>query len=110
MRLRPTLTTALTIAALTLTACGTSTDSGDNPATTTIVETTRAATPDDLTDLTFQITWGQAAESERDNLCDALTLLGPEQAAAQMQDGAGGSAELDWDRMAELLGDECAAR
>lgn len=109
MRLRlllPTLTAGL----LALTACGSETTP---PADATVTEPAPGLTPDDtddLTDLTFQITWAQASEPEKDDLCTSLTLLGPEWAADEMQAGADSSTDLDWDRMTELLGDECALR
>lgn len=111
MRLRHLLP-AIAATSLALTACGTS----GTPAaetTSTITTPAPAPTPDDLadqTDLVFDITWAQAAEPDKDELCAALALYGPEFAATAMQNGADGSTDLDWARMAALLGDECDAR
>lgn len=111
MRLRHLLP-LLATSALTLTACGTSTEPAAET-TSTITTPTPGLTPDDLTDqtdLVFTITWAQADEPDKDELCAALALYGPEFAATAMQNGADGSTELDWARMADLLGDECDAR
>lgn len=106
MRLRLVLPT-LAAAMFALTACGSS--SAPTPAVD-INQPAPSLTPDDQTGLVFDITWAQASETDRDDLCTALAIYGPDFAADEMQNGAGGSTDLDWDRMAELLGNECDAR
>lgn len=111
MRLRTTLAAITAVAALALTGCATS----STPAThasraSDINQPDPGLTPDDITGLTFEITWGQASETDKNDLCNALAIYGPKFAADEMRNGADGSTDLDWDRMAELLGDKCDAR
>ncbi|MGW2938605.1 hypothetical protein ACWDA7_44140 [Streptomyces sp. NPDC001156] len=122
MRIRHAVAAVLTTAVLALTAaCSSDTGTGTATATATATGQAPAAKPaadtnrprpaqTDLTDLAFQITWDQDTESQKDDLCTALALYGPESAAKEMQTGAHGSTALDWDRFAELLGDRCDAR
>jgi hypothetical protein len=108
MRLRPILTAALL--ALTLTACGSTEDT--RPSTST-VEPAPGLTPDDLADHTrdtFTLTWATATETDKDTYCASVNLLGPDQAADEMRNGADGNTGLDWPLMAELLQAECALR
>lgn len=112
MRLRRTAAAILTAAALALTAACSSdtTPAAGTSRAADINQPAPALTPDDRTELVFNITWAQSSETDKDDLCAALALYGPDFAADEMQDGAGGSTDLDWDRMAELLGNECGAR
>jgi hypothetical protein len=98
---------ALTTAAL-LAACGTTTDTSSAPAVgrPAAVDSGQRA----LTKTSFGITWGNASETERTNLCGGLLLLGPEASAREMQRGANGSTDLDWDYMTQLLTAECDNR
>ncbi|MFE7754301.1 hypothetical protein [Streptomyces sp. NPDC057429] len=104
------LTTAATtiLAALLLTACGTS------DATTRPAPAAAAAAADtdkqELTRQAFGLTWDTVSETERTNLCDSLIILGPDRAAEEMGAGAAGSSDLDWTLMVELLIAECDNR
>lgn len=102
------LTAATLLTAAALTACGTTTDTSNNTDTGTGVPA--AMSQRDLTETTFGITWGNASEMERTNLCGGLILLGPERSAQEMQAGADGSTDLDWDYMTQPLTAECDNR
>lgn len=109
MKLRTTITALTAAILLGLTACTT-----DAPPTgTTTVDTEPApAAPavDSLTRDTFDLTWSLASEAERDAYCTSVAILPSDQAAEEMQRGAGGSDELDWLLMVELMEAECALR
>lgn len=109
MRLRLIVPT-LAAAVLALTACGSSTPAPEKAAGARSSQPSPGLTPDDQTELVFNITWAQASETDKDDLCTALAMYGPDFAADEMQNGAGDSTDLNWDRMAELLGNQCDAR
>jgi predicted alpha-1,6-mannanase (GH76 family) len=110
MKIRHALTAICAAAVLALTAC-TSAGSSDNPATTTVTETTDAA-PDseDMTQTVVDLSWAQQTEADKNAMCDGLALFGTEWGADQMRAGAGGNDSLDWDRAAVLVEQKCAQR
>ncbi|MFE3031551.1 hypothetical protein ACFXKY_07870 [Streptomyces canus] len=106
------LATALTLAALALTACTTT----HTPAPDATITVTSQPDPveqptltDDMTQLVVDLSWEQQTEDDKDAMCQGITLYGPDWAAEQMQAGAGDSS-VDWDRAAELVEQKCADR
>lgn len=76
-------------------------------------EPTELPDPDDVHGVTlysFNEVWDNYSETERDDACSAVDLLGTEQAAEEMAGGAGNSSDLDWELMARLLKMECDFR
>src|SRR5690349_20455658 len=113
MNARLALTVILAAAALALTACTSAgpTDSADNPATTTVIETTNATpTDDDMTQTVVDLSWEQQTEADKNAMCGGLALFGTKWGADQMRAGAGGDDSLDWDRAAVLVEAKCAQR
>lgn len=108
--LRKTIATAaLALTAALLTACGTTPDTSASP-TPAAGAPAAATSKRDLTKATFDLTWDGNSEAQRTTLCNGLIILGPERSAQEMQNGADGSTDLDWDYMTELLAAECDNR
>ncbi|MFB6787669.1 hypothetical protein ACFCWT_13435 [Streptomyces olivaceus] len=121
MKLRAMIAAVCTVGALTLTACTTTQPTDpmvDNlvdpspikPQPTPADDTAPTAGTEADTRDAFALTWAIATEPQRDAYCTSVTMLPPDRAAAEMQAGAGGSADLDWDLMVDLLKTECASR
>jgi hypothetical protein len=96
-----------------LTACGSTPDAStgqapDAPATTGDVSQTDTAT--DTTAVIVDLTWAQTSETDKDNMCAGIDLLGAGWAAAQMREGAGYDDSVDWEQAALLVQDKCALR
>lgn len=115
------LSAALLLGALT--ACGTSPAADHDTSrasadTTTSVEqpaaaddtSTGTADDSDMTDLVVDITWGQTTETDRDSLCDGITMFGTDWAAEQLRQGGGDDAGVDWSKAALILEDKCQTR
>lgn len=93
-------------------------DAPDNPALERRLdeleasEVEEAPTSRSLTLMSFTEVWNNNTETEKDDLCMAVELFGPTEAANQLQVGAtaDGELELDWDYMVELIEEECEAR
>ncbi|MFK0018219.1 hypothetical protein [Streptomyces sp. NPDC090798] len=110
MKIRHALAAICAAAVLALTAC-TSAGSSDNPATTTVIETTDPApTADDTTQNLVDLSWDQQTEADKNAMCFGLALYGTSWGADQMRAGAGGDDSLDWDRAAVLVEAKCAQR
>jgi ABC-type Fe3+-hydroxamate transport system substrate-binding protein len=109
MKIRHALTAICAAAVLALTAC-TSAGSSDNPATTTVIETTDPApTADDMTQTIVDLSWAQQTEADKNAMCGGIAMFGSEWAAEQMRIGAGNES-VDWDRAAVLVEAKCAQR
>lgn len=96
-----------------LTACGTAPAAStappaDTPAATAN-DTSQNDTTTDDTALIVDITWAQTSETDKDNMCAGIDLLGTGWAAEQMREGAGDES-VDWDRAAVLIQDKCVLR
>jgi hypothetical protein len=111
MKIRHALAAIVAAAAFALTACASTPDtSGDNPATTTVIETTDATpTADDMTQTIVDL-WDQQTEADKNAMCNGLALFGTEWGADQMRAGAGYDDSLDWDRAAVLVEAKCTQR
>ncbi len=109
MRVRILLTAAL-LAVTTACSSGSKSAPEANTEPISIGDLDQAPADDSLTRTTFDLTWSQASDVERDAYCMSVALLGPTAAADEMQTGAGGNDSLDWDLMAELLQTECDLR
>lgn len=114
MSTRHALAAILAAAVLTLTACTSTPDtSSDNPATTTVIETTSTADPapdpEDMTQTVVDLSWDQQTEADKDAMCFGLALYGTSWGAEQMRIGAGNES-VDWDRAAVLVEQKCAQR
>ena len=113
MNTRHALAAILAAAVLALTACTSTPDTSvDNPATTTITETTPAdPAPDseDMTQTVVDLSWDQQTEADKDAMCFGLALYGTDWGAEQMRIGAGNES-VDWDRAAVLVEQKCAQR
>lgn len=106
---RSTLALALVaaLAAVALTACGTTGTATPHPAVEA-PPATPADTPDpDVTAAVVDLTWSQTDPADRQAMCDGIALLGPDWAAEQLTDG-GGDAGLDWGLAAELIEQKCS--
>jgi len=113
MKIRHALAAICAAAVFALTACTSagSSDSSDNPATTTVIETTDPApTADDMTQTVVDLSWAQQTEADKNAMCNGLALVGTKWGADQMRAGAGGDDSLDWDRAAVLVEAKCAQR
>lgn len=113
MRLRPILAAAIATLALTVTGCAGTEDTPTSGTRTAAVQPAPTVTPDDLaehTRQTFDVTWAMASETERDTYCTSIALLGPDQAADRMAEGAGYDDSLDWPLTAQLMQTACADR
>jgi uncharacterized protein involved in copper resistance len=112
MNTRHALAAIVAAAAFALTACTSTPDtSGDNPATTTVIETTDATpTADDMTQTVVDLSWDQQTEADKNAMCGGLALFGTEWGADQMRAGAGYDDSLDWDRAAVLVEAKCTQR
>jgi uncharacterized protein involved in copper resistance len=111
MNTRHALTAICAAAAFALTACTSTPDTSvDNPATTTVIETTDA-TPadDDMTQTVVDLSWDQQTEADKNAMCSGIAMFGSEWAAEQMRIGAGNES-VDWDRAAVLVEAKCAQR
>jgi len=106
---RTTLTALAAAMVLALTGCSTSSEPVSATTATVTVDPTSATTPDDITDLVVDMTWGQQTEADKDSMCLGIGVYGPEWAAEQMRAGAGDES-VDWDRSAELVAEKCADR
>jgi hypothetical protein len=99
--------------AVLLTACGTApAASTAPPADTPAAAPTATAndtSQDDTTAAIVDITWAQTSETDKDNMCAGIDLLGTDWAAEQMREGAGDDS-VDWDQAAVLIQDKCALR
>lgn len=75
-------------------------------------EVEEAPTSRSLTLMSFTEVWNKNTETEKDDLCMAVELFGPSEAADQLSVGAtaDGELQLDWDYMVELIEEECASR
>jgi uncharacterized protein involved in copper resistance len=111
MKIRHALAAICAAAVLALTACTSTPDtSGDNPATTTVIETTDATpTTDDMTQNVVDLSWDQQTEADKNAMCGGIAMFGSEWAAEQMRIGAGNES-VDWDRAAVLVEQKCAQR
>jgi hypothetical protein len=94
-----------------LTACGTSPDTHTSPAperpAVAVDDTTKDDTATDDTALIIDLTWARTSETDKDNMCAGIALLGTEWAADQMRDGGDNYDGIDWDRAALLVQDKC---
>jgi hypothetical protein len=104
--------------AYTLTAGG-DPDAPDNPGLERRLDDPAPETPTDLPDpsdkhamtlYSFNQVWDAYTTTDRDEACDAVNMFGVDFAADNMQAGAEGSDELDWELMARLLKMECDFR
>lgn len=116
MNARHALAAILAAVVLALTACTSTPDSIDNPATTTVIETadtTTAPAPapasDDTTQAIVDLSWAQQTEDDKDAMCFGLALYGTSWGAEQMRIGAGDES-VDWDQAAQLVQQKCAQR
>jgi uncharacterized protein involved in copper resistance len=111
MNTRHALAAIVAAAAFALTACTSTPDtSGDNPATTTVIETTDATpTSDDMTQTVVDLSWDQQTEADKNAMCGGIAMFGADWAAEQMRIGAGNES-VDWDRAAVLVEAKCAQR
>lgn len=118
MNRRLALAAATVIAALTLTACGTSTSpAAVNPAPARTAspaydtDSTDGETSTDrreLTETAIDITWDNSTPTDQRNMCNGITIFGTEWAANELREGAGGDdTTLDWDYAAELIEGKC---
>jgi predicted small secreted protein len=109
MKIRHALAAIVAAAAFALTACTSTPDTSgsDNPATTTVIETTPAA--DDMTQTVVDLSWDQQTEADKDAMCFGLALYGTDWGAEQMRIGAGDDS-VDWDQAAQLVEAKCAQR
>jgi len=116
MNARHALAAILAAAALALTACTSAGpsdngDTSDNPATTTVIETTPAApAADDMTQTIVDLSWAQQTKADKDAMCMGIAAFGNDWAAEQMQAGAGDNTGIDWDKAAQLVEVKCAQR
>lgn len=99
-----------------LTACGTAPEASTAPeadtpaaAASTASDSSQDDTTSDNTALIVDLTWAQTSETDKDNMCAGIDLLGTGWAAEQMREGAGDES-VDWDRAAVLIQDKCALR
>ncbi|MFD4257739.1 hypothetical protein ACFWR9_08905 [Streptomyces sp. NPDC058534] len=111
MKLR-TLLAAVALGLATVTGCATTDEPARLPVDTIAdqPQPEPAVEPDQHTRNTFNLTWAGASEAERNAYCMSVAVLPEDEAAAEMQRGAGGSTDLDWPLMVELLRLECAGR
>jgi hypothetical protein len=110
MNARHALAAILTGAVLALTACTSTPNSVDNPATTTVTETADAApAADDMTQTIVDLSWDQQTEADKNAMCGGIAMFGTRWAAEQMRIGAGNES-VDWDRAAVLVEAKCAQR
>jgi hypothetical protein len=111
MKIRHALAAIVAAAAFALTACTSTPDtSGDNPATTTVIETTDPTpTTDDTTQNVVDLSWDQQTEADKNAMCGGIAMFGTRWAAEQMRIGAGNES-VDWDRAAVLVEAKCAQR
>ncbi|MCM8555367.1 hypothetical protein [Streptomyces sp. STCH 565 A] len=116
MKLRAMIAAIATVGVLTLTACTTTEPSSDPVADTIADQPAPDPQPAPETGIdadtrdAFTLTWAIATEPQRDAYCTSVAILPPDLAAAEMQAGAGGSTDLDWMLMVDLLKTECASR
>jgi starvation-inducible outer membrane lipoprotein len=109
MNTRHALAAIAAAAAFALAACTSTPDtSGDNPATTTVIETT-SADSEDMTQTVVDLSWAQQTETDKNAMCGGIAMFGTEWAAEQMRIGAGNES-VDWDRAAVLVEAKCAQR
>lgn len=107
-----------TVAALALTACSSDQPAvkptpSAAPAPTVNVEPAESASDGvdrrKVTEIAVEMTWADATEQSKRDMCAGIDLFGTDWAADQLRDG-GGDSDLDWDYAAVLIGIECDAR
>lgn len=62
---------------------------------------------EDITTLALDLTWNDMSETERDDLCWEVQVLGSERAAVELMEGAGPDSDLDEPTVADWLDDTC---
>lgn len=67
-----------------------------------------------LEGLTFEMTWAETPEANKDLMCTSMSVLGKEWAKEQLQaggaeNGDGDLYSMDWDKMVDLMSDRCEA-
>lgn len=111
------LISATALAALSACGCTQAAGSSPSPQLTThtaapVIEGDTDA-PDlstrDLTKVSIDLTWDATAETDKDAMCDGISLFGTDWAAGQLRQG-GGDDSLDWDYAAQLIEGKCEAR
>jgi hypothetical protein len=77
-----------------------------------VPSSTKDAVPanDDITRAAMRITWDDTSEGDRDTLCKALGVFGPDWVRGQLSSSDDGSSPIDWTEATEYLKDLCAER
>lgn len=79
-------------------------------------ETPTPSMDEDMTELVTNLAWDEQSESEKDDMCFGIRVLGSEWAADRMRDSQSHRPEddvaweVDWDLAAEILADKCTER
>lgn len=93
-------------------------DSGDSnthlpniSATQTSASASPSSGTQNITDLAFDYVWYNYTDNQKDEMCLALTVYGKQEAAQEMETGAGANAStIDWNHMADLMEQACNTR